>query len=195
METPSVNLTLMLSAANSGDQKAAEQLLPAVYDELRRYAVFLMAREKPGQTLQPTALVHEAYMKLAGTGNAPSFENRKHFFNAAANAMRRVLIDRSRRVNREKHGGGLVREELDAVDIPAGREFTGAEIERLDELLDELRSHNSRWSEIVHLRYFIGLTIEQTADVLGIATATVTNDWHFARAWLKHKLKTVTRES
>jgi len=189
------DLTLMLSAASRGDAAAAEALLPAVYDELRRLAVFLMAKEKPGQTLQPTALVHEAYMKIAGTGAAPSFEDRKHFFNAAANAMRRILIDRHRRVHRDKHGGGAAKHDLDALDIPATREFAPREIEHLDGLLDELASHNARWGEIVHLRYFIGLTIEQTAEVLGISIATVKSDWAFARAWLKTRLSQLKAET
>jgi RNA polymerase sigma factor (TIGR02999 family) len=184
------DVTLMLAAVTNGDDKASEQLLPIVYGELRRLANHLMAREPSGHTLQPTALVHEAYMKLvSGEGPAPNWENRRHFFNAAALAMRRVLLDRSRRVKRDRHGGGSKREEMDAVDIPAVKEFGIDAVEDLDALLDQLGTHNARWAEIVQLRFFVGLTIEQTAEMLGIAPTTVKADWNFARAWLGLHLK------
>lgn len=187
MSTPQSDLTVILGAVRKGDSAAAERLLPAVYDELRRLAGHLMAQEKAGHTLQPTALVHEAYMKIVVGGD--DWESRRHFFNAAAQAMRRILIDRHRRVNRDRHGGGRQRDDLDSVELPASKEFAESELEHLDEVLDELNSHNERWSEIVHLRYFVGLTIEQTAELNGVSPATVKADWQFARAWLKHRLK------
>lgn len=184
----------MLDAARRGDSAAAEKLLPAVYDELRRLAMHLMVRDKPGQTLQATALVHEAYLKIVGTSGGPSWEDRRHFFNAAAQAMRRILVDRHRRINRERHGGGKAPDALDSLDIPASKEISATEFHGLDGVLDELKAHNERWSEIVHLRFFVGLTIEQAADVMGLSTATVKADWQFARAWLKMRLKQVAQE-
>lgn len=188
MKNGPTNLTLMISAVKPGDRHAADQLLPTVYDDLRRLARFLMAREQPGQTLQPTALVHEAYAEVAAAGAPPTFENRRHFFNTAALVMRRILIDRHRRVTSDKHGGGRARLDIDEIDFPVSSELTENDYEHLDDLLDELESHNARWSEIVHLRYFAGLTLEATADTVGVALATVKSDWTFARSWLKARL-------
>lgn len=196
MPDSDTNVTVMLSAIKRGDSKAAEQLLPVVYEELRKLATFLMGREKPGQTLQPTALVHEAYVKmLGGEEGAPAWDDRRHFFNAAAMAMRRILVDRHRRVNRERHGGGRVRQDVDAVEIPAAQDFPPENVEALEIALNELKGHNERWGEIVHLRYFTGLTIEQTAELLNISPATVKSDWMFARAWLHQRVKAIAATS
>ena len=183
------DITRLLEAVRQGNSRAGEELLPLVYAELRQLARAKMAREQPGHTLQPTALVHEAFLKVVGTGSAPTFEDRRHFFNAAANAMRRILIDRHRRVGREKHGGLLGRQDIEGLEFPAASEFRGSDFEHLDGLLDELRAHNERWSEVVHLRYFVGLTIEQAAETMGVGLATVKSDWNFARAWLRARLK------
>lgn len=178
-------VTIMLAAMQRGDAHASEDLLPVVYSELRRLAAHLMTRESPGHTLQPTALVHEAYMKLVGgEGPAPHWENRRHFFNAAALAMRRVLLDRARRVKRDRHGGGARREDLDALEIPAVREFGMDAVEDTEAVLELLAAHNPRWAEIVQLRLFIGLSIEQTSEMLGVGPTTVKAEWNFARAWL-----------
>lgn len=185
--TPNPNVTLMLEAVQKGDSAAADQLLPLVYGELKKMAAYLMAKEQPGMTLQPTALVHDAYLRLVGAENQ-GWENRRHFFNAAAIAMRRVLLDRARRYSRDKHGGGMARSEMDAVDIPATREFPQERWENLEGALEELGKHNPRWGEIVNLRFFVGLSIEHTAEVLGLSVATVKSDWMFARAWLKHRV-------
>lgn len=165
----------------------AAALLPLVYDELRKLASQLMAKESPGHTLQPTALVHEAFARLAD-GSAPTFENRKHFFNTAARAMRRILIERGRRLNTPKHGAGHQRQDLDVIDIPAARDFPPETTEALEAALDELQAHNARWAQVVHLRYFLDLSIEQVGEVLGIAPATVKSDWAFARAWLQWRV-------
>ncbi len=166
----------------------AANFLPLVYDELRKLASHLMAKESPGQTLQPTALVHEAFARLAD-GSAPTFENRKHFFNTAARAMRRILIERGRRLNTPKHGAGHQRQDVDVIDIPAARDFPPESSDALDAALEELQAHNARWAQVVHLRYFLDLSIEQVGEVLGIAPATVKSDWAFARAWLKWKVE------
>src|SRR6266404_8637426 len=156
--------TLLLNAVGQGDPKAADQLLDLVYDELRRLATSKMARESPGQTLQPTELVHEAWLRLVGTEN-PKFANRAHFFSAAAEAMRRILIDRARRKLTQRHGGGLKRVDLEGQDLAA----PGADQQLLavHEVLDKLAEEHPVQAEVVKLRYFTGMTNEETAQVLG----------------------------
>jgi RNA polymerase sigma factor (TIGR02999 family) len=175
-------VTQILSAIEAGDPQAAEQLLPLVYDELRRLAAQRLAGEGPGHTLQPTALVHEAYLKLVGPEPQRPWHGRAHFFAAAAEAMRRILIDHARRKGRARRGGGRKRVELEEID-PATEE--GADdLLALDEALGRLAAADPRRAELVRLRYFAGLTLEQAAELLGISRATADRHWAFARAWL-----------
>ena len=177
--------TQLLSAIESGDAKAAEQLLPLVYDELRKLAASKMAHEAAGHTLQPTALVHEAWLRLVGH-DTPTFENRAHFFAAAAEAMRRILIDRVRQKRAVRHGGGQQRVELDQVELP----FQGDDDQLLavNEALDKLAAAHPVEAEIVKLRYFVGLTHDETAEALGISVRTAKYYWAHARAWLFHEI-------
>jgi RNA polymerase sigma factor (TIGR02999 family) len=179
-------VTRILDALEQGDPHAAEQLLPLVYDELRRLAAQRLAGEGPGHTLQPTALVHEAYLKLVGPGPQPPWNGRVHFFAAAAEAMRRILIDHARRKHRARRGGGRKRVELDDLDdlelVATGGEED--EFLALDEALTQLAAADPRRAELVRLRYFAGLTLEQAAEMLGISRATADRHWAFARAWL-----------
>jgi RNA polymerase sigma factor (TIGR02999 family) len=179
-------VTQILSAIERGDPQAAEQLLPLVYDELRRLAASKLAREGPGHTLQPTALVHEAYLKLVGPGPQPPWNGRVHFFAAAAEAMRRTLVDHARRKRRARRGGGMKRVELlDLNDVELVAGGGGAdELLALDEALARLAAADPRRAELVRLRYFAGLTLEQAAELLGISRATADRHWAFARAWL-----------
>jgi RNA polymerase sigma factor (TIGR02999 family) len=176
----------VLSALQQGDPQAASQLLPLVYDELRRLAALRLAGEAPGHTLQPTALVHEAYLKLVGSDPRQPWNGQVHFFAAAAEAMRRILIDRARRKHRACHGGEMKRVALaDLDDIEAVTETGGAdELLALDEALTQLAAADPRKAELVRLRYFAGLTLEQAAELLGISRATADRHWAFARAWL-----------
>jgi RNA polymerase sigma factor (TIGR02999 family) len=178
-------VTQLLAAAGGGDAKASAELLPLVYDELRRLARAHMKRESPGQTLQPTALVHEAYMRLVGDADL-KWDNRGHFFGAAARAMRHILVERARRRGRVKRGGGRGRVELDeralAVEPPS------TDLLALDEALNALEAYDRRKCEVVMLRYFAGLTIEETAAAMALSIATVKNEWAFARAWLHREL-------
>ena len=177
--------TQLLYAIESGDPKAAEQLLPLVYQELRRLAASRMAHEAAGQTLQPTALVHEAWLRLAGN-EAATFQNRGHFFAAAAEAMRRILIERARRRQSVRHGGGQQRVELDQVELA----FPGNDDQLLavDEALEQLAAAHPIEAQVVKLRYFVGLTHEETADALGISVRTAKNYWAYSRAWLFHAI-------
>jgi len=152
-----------------------------VYDELRRLAEWKMAREIPGQTLQATALVHEAWLRLGGD-RQPHWENRAHFFAAAAEAMRRILIDRARRKSAERHGGAGVRIDLENLDLAAAPE--DAQILALDEALSQLTAHDPVKADLVKLRFFAGLTLDQAAQVLGVSTPTAKRHWAYARAWL-----------
>jgi RNA polymerase sigma factor (TIGR02999 family) len=174
-------VTQILSAIEQGDPHAAEQLLPLVYDELRRLAAQKLAQEKPGQTLQATALVHEAYLRLVG-GEAQSWNGRGHFFAAAAEAMRRILIEQARSRQRVRHGGGRQRLDLDRLDLAGKR--APANILALDEALEQLAAEEEAAAALVKLRYFAGLTIEQTAACLDISPATAKRHWAVARAWL-----------
>jgi RNA polymerase sigma factor (TIGR02999 family) len=180
------DVTRILSAVEAGDAQAAEQLLPLVYDELRRLAAQRLAGEGPGHTLQPTALVHEAYLKLVGADPQQPWNGRVHFFAAAAEAMRRILIDHARRKHRVRRGGGKKRVELDDMDdIEMVAERGQAdELLALNEALMQLAVADPRRAELVRLRYFAGLTLEQAAELLGISRATADRHWAFARAWL-----------
>jgi RNA polymerase sigma factor (TIGR02999 family) len=164
-----------------GDLPSAEQLLVLVYDELRRLADWKMAREAPGQTLQATALVHEAWLRLGGD-RQPQWQNRGHFFAAAAEAMRRILIDRARRKSARRHGGGGERIDLESLDLAAAPE--DVQMLALDEALNQLAKHDAAKAELVKLRFFAGLTLEEAAQVLGCSTPTVKRHWAYARAWL-----------
>lgn len=174
----------MLQAAGSGDQAAHARLYEAVYAELRRVAKSRLRREAPGHTLQPTALVNEAYLRLAPGDSG--WESRRHFFGAAAEAMRRILVDHARQRLAAKRGGGAERVTLSAIDLPGGEE--GADVLQIDEALQQLATERPRLAELVTLRYFAGMSIEETAQALGISPATAKRDWAFARAWLQERL-------
>lgn len=178
--------TLLLTALEQGDPEAAAKLLTLVYEELRRLASFRMSKETPGQTIQPTELVHEAWLRLVG-GKVPKFENRAHFFSAAAEAMRRILIDRARRKLTERHGGGYERVEFEGLDLIEPR--ANQQLLDVHEVLDNLARDHPLQAEVVKLRYFVGMTNEQTARVLGISVATVKNYWIFARTWIFHEIQ------
>src|SRR5262245_19350685 len=180
-------VTRILDAAAAGDPRAAADLLPLVYDELRRLADVHMAREKPGQTLTATALVHEAYLRLVpSAAQGASWANCRHFFAAAATAMRRILVENARRKRSAKHGGGLVRRDLDdaCLALPEPRE----DLLALDAALDRLAAKDRAKAELVQLRYFAGLTLEQAAEALGISTTTADRYWAYARAWLHQEM-------
>ena len=178
------DLTRLLDLAAGGDDAAREALFVQAYDELRKLARSSMRRESPGHTLQPTALVNEAYLRLIGPD--VRWENRRHFFGAAAQAMRRALVDNARRRDSGKRGGGLERVSLTQVDLAA--EDAQVDVMALDALLAELEQVNPRLVRTIELRYFAGLDIEATAEVLGVAPATVKRDWAYARAWLLERL-------
>jgi RNA polymerase sigma factor (TIGR02999 family) len=178
-------VTRILQAVEEGDPRAADQLLPVVYEELRRLSHALMAKGLPGNTLQPTALVHEAYLRLVGDTD-PGWNSRGHFFAAAAHAMRRILVEQARRKAADKHGGGRQRLNANDVDLPI--QPPSDDVLALDEALERLRSQDQRKAEVVMLRYFAGLTIEETAKVLGVSEATVERDWRFARVALYSQL-------
>jgi len=175
------DLTVILDAIDKGNPKAAEELLPLVYAELRRLAAFKLAQQSPDQTLQPTALVHEAYLKLLGDGSH-SWENRRHFFSAAAEAMRHILVDRARRKAAVRHGGGLQRVDLDQVILAT--ETTDENILLINEALEKLATHDAATAELVKLRFFAGLTFPQAAEVLDLSERTAKRMWTYARAWL-----------
>ena len=174
------DLTLILNRLSTEHKVSADQLLPLVYRDLRRVAAQKMAQESPGQTLQATALVHEAWIRVGGGGQ--SWENRTHFFVAAAEAMRRILIDRARRKQAIRHGGGQQRVDLDEVEIVAG--LPDEELLAVHDALDRFALHHDTKAELVKLRYFAGLTIKEAADVLGISEPTAKRYWAYARAWL-----------
>ncbi len=185
-EPPAGNVTEVLRAARSGDPRAADELLPLVYDELRRLAGQQMDREKPGQTLQPTALVHEAYLRLVGSEEI-AWENRGHFFAAAARAMRQILVNRAHKRRAAKHGGGRAKVSLQDIG-PVTGEPPADELLALDEALGRLESAAPEKARIVMLRYFAGLTVEETAKALGLSPRTVKRHWRFAKAWLHSEM-------
>ena len=179
-------LTQLLQAVDSGDAKSADQLLPLVYEELRKLAASRMAREAPGQTLQPTALVHEAWLRLAG-GAPARFQGRAHFFGAAAEAMRRILIDRARRKAARRHGGGRQRVDIDDIEIAAPAR--DEELLAINDALDKFAALDASKAELVKLRFFAGLTLEQAAGMLGVSEPTAKRWWAYARAWLFEECK------
>jgi len=179
-------LTQILSAIEQGDQHAAEQLLPVVYDELRKLAAQKLAQEKPGQTLQATALVHEAYLRLVDTEQDQHWNSRGHFFAAAAEAMRRILVEQVRHKRSAKGGGQLQRVELN--DAQLAVPSRDVDLIALDEALNKLAGQDRRKAELVKLRFFAGLTICQAADALGIAESTADADWAYAKSWLRVEL-------
>jgi RNA polymerase sigma factor (TIGR02999 family) len=179
-------VTRVLSAIEQGDPHAAAQLLPLVYDELRQLAAQKLAQERPGQTLEATALVHEAYLRLVGAGEDQHWDNRRHFFAAAAEAMRRILIDNARRKKSRKHGGDQQRRELDADALVAPE--PDMDLLALDAALQRLAEQDPLKAKLVELRYFAGLTGEQAAAVLGISTSSADRHWVYTRAWLRREL-------
>ena len=176
------DVTRLLDAMHAGEMQAADALLPLVYTELRRLAASKMAREQPGQTLQPTALVHEAWLRLVDADGQGRFENRAHFFSAAAEAMRRILVEAARRKHAARRGGGQAALDLNEIEIaaPAADE----ELLAVHEALDQFAAHDAQKAELVKLRYFAGLSIEETAAALGISERTAKRHWIYARAWL-----------
>jgi RNA polymerase sigma factor (TIGR02999 family) len=180
--------TVLLIAVERGEPKAADELLELVYQELRQLATRKLAQEAPGHTLQPTALVHEAWLRLVGSEN-PSFENRAHFFSAAAEAMRRILIDRARRRRTRRHGGGYERVDLDECDLAAPQ--ADEEMLAVHEALDKLAKEHPVQAEVVKLCYFGGRTNEEVAQILNISLSTAKNYWAFARAWLLQEIKSL----
>src|SRR5947209_15217979 len=183
-------VTRILSAIDHGDPRAAEQLLPLVYEELRRLAAQRIAREAPGQTLQATALVHEAYLRLVDSEPAsPSadWNSRGHFFAAAAEAMRRILVERARHKRSLKAGGNRLRLEL--ADIEPAIAEPNVDLLALNDVLEHLENHDKRMADLVKLRFFVGLTIAEAAEVLGISASTADNDWAYARCWLRVEIE------
>jgi len=181
------DVTRILSQIESGDPSAAEQLLPLVYDELRKLAAQKLAQEAPGQTLQATSLVHEAYIRLVDVEKAQHWNSRGHFFGAAAEAMRRILIDQARRRRSQRRGGGLRQHALEHVEIAAPE--PSVDFLALNEALERFEQIDRPKAELVKLRYFAGLTIPQAAEVLGISSTTADRYWAYARAWLHTALK------
>jgi RNA polymerase sigma factor (TIGR02999 family) len=179
-------VTRILSALEQGDPSAAEQLLPLVYDELRKLAAQKLAQEKAGQTLQATALVHEAYLRLVGNGEEPHWNSRGHFFAAAAEAMRRILVEKARRKKRLKRGGDRCRLSLDDLELSVAE--PGDDLLALDEALTKLAEKHPDRAALVKLRYFAGLTVDEAAASLGISPATADRHWTYARAWLYREL-------
>jgi RNA polymerase sigma factor (TIGR02999 family) len=188
------DVTRILDAVRAGDAQAAGQLLPLVYDELRRLAAHQMAQEKPGQTLDATALVHEAYLRLVGSGGG-HWEDRGLFFAAAAEAMRRILVEKARHKQASRHGGGMKRSAASPEELPDKHVPEPLEILAVNEVLDRLAARWPRKAELVKLRYFLGCTIAEAAELLGIAPATAEEDWTFARAWLRKHLGPNDQES
>jgi RNA polymerase sigma factor (TIGR02999 family) len=180
------NITQLLDSAAAGDRHAAAELLPLVYDELRKLAASRMADEAPDQTLQATALVHEAYLRLIGPADEVRWENRGHFFAAAAEAMRRILVDTARQKRREKHGGSHRRVELD--DLPGLAPDSHDDLVALDDALTRLAENEPQAARLVELRHFAGLTIPESAQILGISSRTADRLWAFARAWLHREM-------
>ncbi len=183
----SKQVTQLLAAAVQGDRQAAADLLPLVYAELRELAAARMAQERPGQTLQATALVHEAYLKLVGTEDTIQWQGRGHFFAAAAESMRRILVDQARRKKRLKHGGDRRRLELDEELIAAPQRRD--DLLALDAALDKLKQVDGSAAELIQLRYFAGLTVASAAEVMDISSSSAERLWRYARAWLHHEIE------
>jgi RNA polymerase sigma factor (TIGR02999 family) len=183
------NLTGILNAVDKGDSQAAEQLFPRIYDELRNIAAAKLAQEKPGQTLQPTALVHEAYLRLVGPAGGRMWDSRVHFFAAAAESMRRILIDKARHKRRQKRGGDRRRVKLD----PAQLSYLSPAEDLLDlnDALDALAAEDPQAAQFVKLRYFAGLTIEEAAEMVGLSRSAACEHWAYARAWLRRRLRSL----
>jgi RNA polymerase sigma factor (TIGR02999 family) len=186
------DVTGILRAIEQGEPQAAEQLLPLVYDELRKLAARKLAREKPGQTLQPTALVHEAYVRLVATGDAAApraqhWDSRVHFFAAAAEAMRRILIENARRKRRYKRGGAIRRVQLDPSQLAYS--CPSEDILDLNDALDALAAENPQAAQFVKLRYFAGVSIEEAAEMVGLSRSAACEHWAYARAWLRRRLR------
>jgi len=184
-------VTRILEGVQRGEERAAKQLLPLVYDELRRLASLRMASEKPGQTLGATALVHEAYLRLVDVSQEQHFNGRGHFFAAAAEAMRRILIENARRRQRVRHGGGRMRldlKKLDSAQLALDDEGPADELLALDEALTRLAAQDAAAAQVVKLRYFAGLTMEQVADAMEISLRTANRHWAYAKAWLYQQL-------
>jgi RNA polymerase sigma factor (TIGR02999 family) len=190
---PMTEITRILSAIEAGEPRAADQLLPLVYEELRKLAAQRLMHEKPGQTLQATALVHEAYLRLVESEQIGQWNSRGHFFAAAAEAMRRILIDRARHKSTLKAGGDRQRQEFS--DIEAPQDVPEFDLLALDEALQKLEKQDERRATLVKLRFFARLTIEQAAQVLGIATSTAQNDWAYARYWLRLEIEERRRDA
>ena len=180
------DVTRILNSIQQGDPKAADELLPLVYQELRKLAAARMAQESPGQTLQPTALVHEAWLRLVGGAN-PQFDGRAHFFAAAAEAMRRILIDNARRKKAQRHGGGQVRVDVSEVDLAAASRDD--ELLAVSEALEKLAAEDQPLADLVKLRFFAGFTNKEVAALLGVSEPTVERRWAFARAWLYRQVR------
>lgn len=185
------DVTRILSAIEQGDPQASAELLPLVYHELKKLAAQRMAQEKPGQTLQATALVHEAYLRLVDTDKLQHWDSRGHFFAAAAEAMRRILVDQARRKRSIKAGGELHRLELS--DVEPATEGPPLDVLALNEALDKLQAKDARKAELVKLRFYAGLTSEQAAATLGIATSTADADWAYAKSWLRSEMSAEPR--
>lgn len=179
-------VTVILDAIRSGNAKAAQELLPVVYDELRRLAASKLAQQPPHQTLQPTALVHEAYLRMLGNGNH-SWQDRQHFFAAAAEAMRHLLVDRARRKAAARHGGGWQRVDLDDVVLAANASDDNVLL--VNEALEKLAAHDATCAQLIKLRFFGGLTFPQAAEVMGMSERTAKRSWAYARAWLFREIK------
>jgi RNA polymerase sigma factor (TIGR02999 family) len=180
------DVTQLLDAAAAGDPKAAAELLPLVYDELRKLAAARMAEEKPGQTLQATALVHEAYLRVVGPADAPKWNGRGHFFAAAAEAMRRILVEGARGKGRAKRGGDWHRVNFEELDVTTS--VSPDQLVALDDALERLAALDHLAGELVKLRYFAGLALDEAAGALNISTATAYRHWAYARAWLRNEL-------
>lgn len=181
------DVTRILAAIDHGDAEAADQLLPLVYEELRRLAAHKMAQENPGQTLQPTALVHEAWLRLAGDENR-KWNDRTHFFAAAAEAMRRILVDNARRKRTQRHGGGQLRVEMPETACAVAE--NDDQVLAVNEALEKFATLDKQKAELVKLRYFVGMTVEEAAEVLGISAPTAKRHWAYARAWLYEEIRT-----
>jgi len=187
------DVTCILCAIEKGDPQAAEQLLPLVYDELRKLAAQKLVQEKPGQTLQATALVHDAYIRLVDNEKAQHWNSRGHFFAAAAEAMRRILVEQARKKKSRKHGGGLERLPLDDVEI--GAPEPAVDLLAVNDALEKFERLDKAGADLVKLRYYAGLTLPQAADALGISSSTADRQWTYARAWLHAELREDDAES